>query len=350
MQNSNVCPQRNAPVLIVFFIRPHTLSQVFESVRRAKPAKLFLVQDGPREGYPDDLEKMEACRRVVENIDWDCEVYQNYAEQNQSAHTRIMSGITWAFQYTDRLIYLEDDIVPKPSFYRFCSALLEIYKDDERIFDVTGGQKLGVYKGYPYDCIFTSMAMGNGFALWKRSWDNVAQFNVTEWEKDKDFMQWIYPCMSDDPIIKFSRKKIASEAKKFRAALLGKGQITTWHFPVGMTSRCQSQLSIMAAKNMVSYIGVTDDAMFSGSDIRALPAKIRRVFFAEAYDDLEFPLKLPPFMIRNTHFEKIYIKATKPIPILSVAIYEIRRCLHGDSKGVWRGFQRYLESKRNRDL
>lgn len=36
----------DVPVLILFFNRPQQLSQVFEQVRKARPSKLFLYQDG----------------------------------------------------------------------------------------------------------------------------------------------------------------------------------------------------------------------------------------------------------------------------------------------------------------
>ena len=36
------------PVLILFFNRPKQLGQVFEQVKKARPSRLFLYQDGPR--------------------------------------------------------------------------------------------------------------------------------------------------------------------------------------------------------------------------------------------------------------------------------------------------------------
>ena len=56
-------------VLILFFNRPDQLSKVFEQVRLARPARLFLYQDGPR--GERDLAGIEACRRVVEQVDWE---------------------------------------------------------------------------------------------------------------------------------------------------------------------------------------------------------------------------------------------------------------------------------------
>ena len=36
----------DVPVLILFFNRPQQLSQVFEQVKKARPSRLFLYQDG----------------------------------------------------------------------------------------------------------------------------------------------------------------------------------------------------------------------------------------------------------------------------------------------------------------
>ena len=47
----------DVPVLLIFFARPEIFSKVFEQVKIARPRKLFLYQDGPREDRPDDAEK-----------------------------------------------------------------------------------------------------------------------------------------------------------------------------------------------------------------------------------------------------------------------------------------------------
>ena len=61
-------------VLILFFNRPDHLQKVFDEVRKAQPSKLFLYQDGPR--GERDMAGIEACRRIVSDIVWDCEVHR----------------------------------------------------------------------------------------------------------------------------------------------------------------------------------------------------------------------------------------------------------------------------------
>ena len=53
----------DVPVLILFFNRPQQLSQVFEQVKKARPSRLFLYQDGARNER--DLPGIEACREIV---------------------------------------------------------------------------------------------------------------------------------------------------------------------------------------------------------------------------------------------------------------------------------------------
>ena len=86
-------------VLILFFNRPEPLKQVFAQVREARPARLFLYQDGPRN--EKDIEGIRACREVVSQIDWDCEVHQLYQERNYGCDPSEFISQKWAFSQTD---------------------------------------------------------------------------------------------------------------------------------------------------------------------------------------------------------------------------------------------------------
>ncbi|MBR3066934.1 MAG: hemolysin activation protein, partial [Prevotella sp.] len=58
-------------VLLLFFTRSDTFQQVFNEVKKARPSRLFLFQDGPR--GERDMAGIEACRAIVadEEIDWE---------------------------------------------------------------------------------------------------------------------------------------------------------------------------------------------------------------------------------------------------------------------------------------
>ena len=81
----------DAAVLMLFFNRPDHFQKVFDEVRKARPAKLFLYQDGAR--GERDVPGIEACREIAsdENIDWECEVHRSIRPRIRDATPRDIS-------------------------------------------------------------------------------------------------------------------------------------------------------------------------------------------------------------------------------------------------------------------
>jgi len=63
-----------APVLFLIFNRPDTTQLVFEQIRQARPAQLFIAADGPRSTKSGEDSLCAKARQVVQQVDWDCEV------------------------------------------------------------------------------------------------------------------------------------------------------------------------------------------------------------------------------------------------------------------------------------
>ena len=51
-------------VLFVIFKRPDTTKRVFECIREAKPPRLYIAADGPREDRPEEIEKCKETREI----------------------------------------------------------------------------------------------------------------------------------------------------------------------------------------------------------------------------------------------------------------------------------------------
>jgi len=56
-------------VLFMVFNRPDTTKQVFEAIRTAKPPRLYVAADGPRDDKPGEQEKCEEVRRSAPDCD-----------------------------------------------------------------------------------------------------------------------------------------------------------------------------------------------------------------------------------------------------------------------------------------
>ena len=76
------------PILFLIFNRADTAEVVFEAIRKIKPVKLFVSADGPREDKPGEKEKCVATRKIIEKIDWECELKTNFGDIPKGACER----------------------------------------------------------------------------------------------------------------------------------------------------------------------------------------------------------------------------------------------------------------------
>src|SRR6185369_3015360 len=112
----------SVPVVFTIFNRTDLTARVFETIRTARSGRMFVIADGPRS--PEERDLCEETRQIVESIDWPCEVHRTYSETNLGCRIRMASGLNWVFSRVSEAIILEDDCLPSPSFFRFCSDLL----------------------------------------------------------------------------------------------------------------------------------------------------------------------------------------------------------------------------------
>ena len=75
----------NTAVLFLIFNRPDTTKQVFEAICQAKPPRLYVAADGPRADKAWEHEKCEQVRKIVTQVDWDCEVNKFKEKYNERA-------------------------------------------------------------------------------------------------------------------------------------------------------------------------------------------------------------------------------------------------------------------------
>lgn len=280
-------------VLLIFFARPDTFEKVFEKVRAAKPKKLFLACDGPREGRADDIEKTAACKKIAENIDWDCEVYRRYSEVNLGCGEGPQQAITWAFSHTESLVVLEDDCVPHDSFFPYMAEMLARYKDDTRIGLLSGFNHFADWDCGPYSYFYTKVGpMAGAWGSWKRVWDGYSY----QIEEINDPL--VKRLMREDITLPRAKKGKIQYFEKTAARLKQQENISYWDVQFGFLKMYQSYLSIVPRFSLASNIGLGDGATHSVLTENPMPT----IFFApDRY--LEFPLKHPPFVICDHRYD-----------------------------------------------
>ena len=283
----------DVPVLLIFFARPATFRQVFESVREARPSVLLLWQDGPRKDNEKDRKGIEACRQIVESgLDWECTVYKTYNESNYGCDPSTFYAHKWAFSLVDKCIILEDDMVPSQSYYPFCKELLDKYEADERINHICGVNPIVANDACPDDYFFSY----NGTGAWA-SWRRVAK----EWDEDYTFLEDAYSLKN----LAASRGKLFDESLAVARERKKTGK-PYWETILGFGAMLHNRLVIIPKVNLVKNIGFSEGATH-GSDIRLLYPEMQKVFLQDA-QEMAFPLKHPAYMVPDQAYLKKYYR------------------------------------------
>lgn len=304
-------------VLVIFFVRDDVLAKTFESIRQARPRRLLLWQDGARKGREDDIEKIECCRKIVENIDWDCEVYKNYQTKNWGCDPSTFYSHKWAFSIVDKCIILEDDCLPTQSFFRYCKELLDKYENDTRINRICGMNNLGELSNCPDDYFFSRSGSVWGWATWKRVSDS--------WEADYKFLDDNYTInLLLQNNIKF--KDYLKTVKRHQ-----KTGVPHWESIQSMRKLLTSSFDIVPSKNMIKSLGVSEESTHSVSNIKLVPKKIRPIFYELPVFECKFPIKHPKYMVENVEYSKLLHRRSH-IGLFTRLESILRHLIYGDTR------------------
>ncbi len=244
------------PILLLTYKRPDTTLKVFEAIREVKPKKLYLAQNSFKQESEKEL--VLNLRRALESrLDWECELHTLYREKYLSCKDSVSSAITWFFENEEQGIVLEDDCLPNTSFFRFCDAMLERYKNNENIFMVSGWSALDFDKqakeSLKEDYYFSKYNHIWGWASWARVW-RLYQKEFVDFEKEFQALQnWQ------------NKKEQKYWYKIFKA--YSQGAFDAWDYPFTYSIWKEQGLSIYPKHNMVQNIGFNrDDATNTHGD------------------------------------------------------------------------------------
>lgn len=174
-----------SPILFLVFNRPDTTRRVFEAIRAAKPSRLYVAADGPRQGRPEEEQRCALVRRIATEVEWPCEVRTLFQDDNLGCREGPYAGIDWFFRHEEAGIILEDDVLPVCSFFEYCDELLSHYKNDDRVGMVSGSNFVARPNDRPDGYLFSRYTHIWGWATWRRAWQNY-DLAMDEWPRWRD--------------------------------------------------------------------------------------------------------------------------------------------------------------------
>lgn len=311
-----------APVVLVGFRRPEFTAEVFEQIRRAAPARLFLVMDGPRPNNPGESTLVEKTRAVAENVDWPCQVTKIYADTNMGLKRRVSSGLTEVFSHVDRAIILEDDCVPSPEFFEFCTELLERFLDNPDVGLISGAARL---RGRAFNAdsyVFSRDVRIWGWATWSRTWNGF----VASGDLERDWKE------ADVPRI--ARNFPTSARKRSIEGMLRAGAtLDSWALPFAIHCVTKGLSNPVSGVNLVRNIGFGETSTHTRfeSYVKDVPL-----------ETMEFPLVHPASTEPHDEFDHLEAKCDRyefwmyplrhPLDALRRAIRYVRLVLRHKSE------------------
>jgi len=238
-----------APVVLIIFNRPQLTARVYERIRAARPRQLLVVADGPRTTRPGEAQLCESARKIVSSPDWPCELSVNFASENLGNRRRVSSGLDWVFERCSEAIVLEDDCLPCASFFSFCSTMLERFRDDERVMHISGDNFDGKTHWGGASYYFSRYPFTWGWASWKRAWRHY-DVNLAAWPAAQSERR--LESVFENPV------EIRYWTDIFNK--LYRGEIDTWDYQWLFSCWRRGGLSVLPNKNLVTNIGVGEDA------------------------------------------------------------------------------------------
>ena len=279
------------PILIIAWKRPQKTRELINVIKEINPDNLYIACDGPKNENPEEDNKVRETRKLL--LTSFKEVNKKkylLSKNNQGCKLGVSNAVNWLFKHEKEGIILEDDCIPHLDFFRFCQEMLENYRNDERIWSITGhNQQNNIQRGSG-TYYFSKYPRSWGWATWKRSW---AKY-------DRDITDW--PKIKSKGILKNQlRNNIELKYwEKILDSIYYHNYPNTWDYQWSLSSFLNSGLTIVPNKNLIKNIGFDEEAThtFEGEANTFIEND-------KAYSNSIFPTIHPDYFVINQKADEI---------------------------------------------
>ena len=245
------------PILLITFNRAEHTRKVLGAIMEQQPAELFVFQDGCRPGNSEDTEACDEVRRVISELTCDTKtsLHTFYSESNLGCGPGPAKAISWFFSLVRRGIIMEDDCLPDSTMFFFYQYLLDKYDQDDSVTMITATNVFKKWKSYCASYFFaTNGASPMGcWAGWAKYWKSF-DYSIASWRDDDNKLKLRRF---------FGRKEYYDYYSDLYDKLSNAPQRHMWDYQWAYSRYLLASKTIVAAKNLVTNIGLTRGATHS---------------------------------------------------------------------------------------
>lgn len=162
-----------APIALFVYNRLNHTNQTIEALKKnhlAKESDLFIFSDAPKDN--SSKEKVDEVRDYIRKVSGFKSITIIERESNYGIEKSIITGVTDLINKYGRIIVLEDDLVSAPNFLSFMNEGLELYKNEENVFSITGySYTTNSNVISEYNTYFLNLSSAWSWATWKDKWE-----------------------------------------------------------------------------------------------------------------------------------------------------------------------------------
>ncbi len=236
-----------APIVLFVYNRPEHTRRTLTALSNnelADQSELFIFADGAKEeANAEQNEKIAKTRAVLTEQQWCKDVNIILSETNKGLARSIIDGVTQIIKQYGKVIVLEDDIVTGKYFLRFMNDALERYKNEDKIWHITGWRYPIKTKNNNSAFIYPLMDCW-GWATWSDRWQH--------YEKNPSHL---IECFTDEMKYKFnadnSNKTFWEQVESNFA-----GTLNTWAIFWYATIFLHNGLCIAPTTSILKNIGI----------------------------------------------------------------------------------------------
>lgn len=228
------------PVVVFAFNRPHKLSRVLEALRPQSIDRLIVFIDGERDIADRPL--VESCRLLAQAVDW-APLELHFLEHNHGL-SGFVENISLVMSLNPWAVFVEDDCLPMPGFYKFMRRALSYYIDHPVVFSICGYQPLpvSIFKDNPNSVISCARFYCWGWATWRERWQALLP-DIQSYSELFDGL-----CQVPD---------IAGSDLTVVANKMASGQMpVSWDIMVAIACLKQQRVSLLATRGLIRNIGL----------------------------------------------------------------------------------------------
>jgi hypothetical protein len=259
---------------------------MIDVLRSIRPPRLYVAMDAPHPDRPGEAKAAAEVKKILDGIDWPCEVRRNYAEKNLGSGGRVPTAVTWMLEQENEGIILEDDCLPDPTFFRFCQEMLDRFRDDERVMGVSGQLGQPGHANHKESYFFSKYTRTWGWATWRRAW-TLYEHDLAVCQRYQASAEFRARCFDEQEALYWRKMLELTDA---------------WDYRWVMTSWRRGGLVAVSTTNLVCNLGFRDDATHTWPETHG--------HLRHDAEEIGFPLVPAPQVKQHEALDRFFWDAT----------------------------------------